>query len=301
MFSKLQTILPFQKVYVSLLFYGILELNSVIVYQRGMKVMRLGMAQMSMSKDMDENFAKTLDFCDKAAGCNLLFFPEVQFSPFFAQYEKQDATGYLMEDTDQKVQAIQAKCREHDMYISPNFYLKQQGKPYDANLFLDRQGRIAGISKMVHIFQAPQFYECDYYTPSEEGFQVFTTEFGKIGIVICFDRHLPESIRSCAAQGADLVIVPTANTKAEPLEMFEWEMRVQAYQNQTFVAMCNRVGKEGDMDFAGQSLIIDPRGNLLAKGDDQERLIACDLDLSLARKAKEERPFLKLRRPDMYQ
>ena len=86
--------------------------------------------------------------------------------------------------------------------------------------------------------------ECDYYTPSEEGFQVFTTEFGKIGIVICFDRHLPESIRSCAAQGADLVIVPTANTKAEPLEMFEWEMRVQAYQNQTFVAMCNRVGKE---------------------------------------------------------
>ena len=62
MFSKLQTILPFQKVYVSLLFYGILELNSVIVYQRGMKVMRLGMAQMSMSKDMDENFAKTLDF-----------------------------------------------------------------------------------------------------------------------------------------------------------------------------------------------------------------------------------------------
>ena len=154
--------------------------------------MRLGMAQMSMSKDMDENFAKTLDFCDKAAGCNLLFFPEVQFSPFFAQYEKQDATGYLMEDADQKVQAIQAKCREHDMYISPNFYLKQQGKPYDANLFLDRQGRIAGISKMVHIFQAPQFYECDYYTPSEEGFQVFTTEFGKIGIVICFDRHLPE-------------------------------------------------------------------------------------------------------------
>ena len=95
--------------------------------------------------------------------------------------------------------------------------------------------------------------------------------------------------------------MPTANTKAEPLEMFEWEMRVQAYQNQTFVAMCNRVGKEGDMDFAGQSLIIDPWGNLLAKGDDQERLIACDLDLSLARKAKEERPFLKLRRPDMYQ
>ena len=111
--------------------------------------------------------------------------------------------------------------------------------------------------------------------------------WGCVGIVICFDRHLPESIRTCALKGADLVIIPTANTKAEPMELFEWEIRVQAMQNQIFVAMCNRVGKEGDMDFAGQSLIIDPWGNLLAKGDDQERLIACDLDLILARKAKE--------------
>lgn len=69
--------------------------------------------------------------------------------------------------------------------------------------------------------------------------------------MICFDRHLPESIRSCALQGAELVIVPTANTKAEPLEMFEWEMRVQAMQNQIFIAMCNRVGTEDAMQFAG--------------------------------------------------
>lgn len=47
--------------------------------------------------------------------------------------------------------------------------------------------------------------------------------------------------------GANLIIVPTANTKTEPLEMFEWEMRVQAMQNQVFIAMCNRVGKEGNM------------------------------------------------------
>ena len=254
--------------------------------------MRLGMAQMSMSKDMEENFAKTLDFCDKAAGCNLLFFPEVQFSPFFAQYENQDATGYLMEDTDQKVQAIQAKCREHDMYISPNFYLKQQGKPYDANLFLDRQGRIAGISKMVHIFQAPQFYECDYYTPSEEGFQVFTTDFGKIGIVICFDRHLPESIRSCALQGAQLILVPTANLQTEPLEMYEWEMRVQAFQNNVFIAFCNRVGREGDVLFAGQSLVIDPDGQVVARASDQPALLRATIDLNQVQDCRHRRPYI---------
>ena len=75
-------------------------------------------------------------------------------------------------------------------------------------------------------------------TPSEDGFKVFDTPFGKVGIVICFDRHLPESIRTCTLKGAQLIIIPTANTLAEPLEMFEWELRVQAFQNNVFVAMC---------------------------------------------------------------
>ena len=262
--------------------------------------MKLAMAQMSMTSCMDDNIKKTLDFCDQARGCDLLFFPEVQLSPFFAQYEGRDASSYLVRLDDEPIQAIQTKCRELGMYISPNVYLAEQGKPYDANLFIGRSGQLLGISKMVHIFQAPQFYERDYYTPSEEGFIVYDTDFGKVGIVICFDRHLPESIRSCAAMGADLVIVPTANTKAEPMEMFEWEMRVQAYQNMTFIAMCNRVGREGDMDFAGESLVIDPTGNVLVKAGDQEGLVTCELDLSQARKEKEKRPFLQLRRSELY-
>ena len=256
---------------------------------------------MSMSKDVEKNLEKSLAFCDAAAGCDLLFFPEVQLSPFFAQYEKQDASAYLFRPDAACIDRFKQKCREHHLYLSPNLYLDQGGQAYDTNLFLTPAGELQGMAKMVHIFQAEQFYECDYYTPSDEGFQVFSTPFGRVGIVICFDRHLPESIRTCAAKGADLVIVPTANTKAEPLEMFEWEMHVQAYQNQTFVAMCNRVGKEGGMDFAGESLVIDPWGEVLVKGDATEQLLTCDLDLSLARKAKAERPFLKLRRPEMYE
>ena len=70
---------------------------------------------------------------------------------------------------------------------------------------INDQGNLMGISKMVHIAQARDFYEQDYYTPSDEGFRIYKTPFGNIGIVICFDRHLPESIRSCAMQGAELV------------------------------------------------------------------------------------------------
>lgn len=98
---------------------------------------------------------------------------------------------------------------------------------------------------MVHVAQAEKFYEQDYYTPSDDGFKVFDTIYGKIGIVVCFDRHYTESIRTEMLMGADLIVVPTVNTKAEPSEMFEWELRVQAFQNSVAVAMCNRVGTEG--------------------------------------------------------
>lgn len=129
---------------------------------------------------------------------------------------------------------------------------------------------------------------------------MFQTPFGNIGIVICFDRHLPESIRTCMLKGADLVIVPTANTKAEPMEMFEWEMRVQAMQNQVFIAMCNRVGTEGEMEFAGESLVIAPNGDVITKADDKEQLLTCDIDLQKIKEAREKLDYLSLRRPEQY-
>ena len=83
-----------------------------------------------------------------------------------------------------------------------------------------------------------------------------------------------ESIRTCTLLGADLIIVPTANTKAEPMEMFEWEMRVQAMQNQVFLA--------------------------LAKADDKEQLLVCDIDLKEAAEWKKKVPYLSTRRPECY-
>lgn len=84
------------------------------------------------------------------------------------------------------------------------------------------------------------------------------------------------------------------------MELFEWEIRVQAMQNAVFVAMCNRVGREDAMDFAGQSLVADPYGNLVVKAGNEEGLISAELDLSLARKRKKEVPWLDLRRTDLY-
>ena len=195
---------------------------------------------------------------------------------------------------------LSQKAKEHRYYLSPNIYLELNGLRYDASLWITPDGNIKDIAKMVHIAQNPKFYEQDYYTPSDDGFKVFDTKFGKVGIVICFDRHLPESIRCCALKGADLIIIPTANTKEEPMEAFEWEMRIQAMQNQVFIAMCNRVGKENEMHFAGESLVIDPKGNVIKKADDTEQLLTCEINLEEVSKIRENINYLSLRRPDQY-
>ena len=109
-------------------------------------------------------------------------------------------------------------CRNNKISAVPNLYLLENDRTYDASIFIDKNGEVKGTQKMVHIAQAEQFYEQDYYTPSDEGFKVFDTEFGKIGLVVCFDRHYPESIRTEVLRGAELILIPTVNTKADDTE-----------------------------------------------------------------------------------
>ena len=170
--------------------------------------MKLAMAQMGMTESVADNLAKTLERMEQAAraGADLIFFPEVQLTPFFPQYAGRDAGKWLMDPDGPELTAIRSACRRLHLWASPNVYLGLNGARYDASVMIDASGEVRGISKMVHIAQAEHFYEQDYYTPSDDGFRVYDTPFGTIGIVICFDRHLPDGIRSCATQGAELVL-----------------------------------------------------------------------------------------------
>lgn len=265
--------------------------------------MRIAMVQMKTEPTMAANWQKSLEAIRTAAEnqADLVLFPEVQLTEFFPQYPGQDVKKYRLTLDSDMVQSFLEACKKYQVMAVPNLYLDLVGKMYDASLLISSQGKLVGIQKMVHIAQAPQFYEQDYYTPSDDGFKVFDTEFGRIGIVVCFDRHYPESIRTEALRGADLVLVPTVNTKAEPGEMFAWEMRVQAFQNSVAIAMCNRVGQEGKMEFSGESLVIDAKGNLLIKADDTEQIVYADLDLGESRQVRQSKPYTNLRRPEWYQ
>ena len=183
---------------------------------------------------------------------------------------------------------------------APNFYLREPSGCFDATLLIGGDGALLGRQKMVHIAQAAQFYEQDYYTPSDDGFLVFDTPHGKIGIVVCFDRHYPESIRTEALMGADLILIPTANTMVEPLELFDWEIRVQAFQSSVAVAMCNRTGLEGGMDFAGGSIVTDANGDVIAKAGLGEELLFAEVDMAAPARIRAARPYTSLRRTALY-
>ena len=265
--------------------------------------MKLALAQMKMAHSMQANLDKSIQLIRRASelGAELICFPEVQLSPFFPQYEKRDARAYAVTLDEPYVRAICDACREVGIHASPNFYVEEGGKFYDMSLLIDDCGQIIGKQKMVHIARCQQFYEQDYYTPSEEGFRVFDTKLGKIGIVVCFDRHYPESIRTQTLRGADLILIPTANTVSEPSELFQWEVKIQAFHSSVNIAMCNRVGTEDEMTFSGESIVANYNGDTVAlAGPDQELLIA-EVDLTAASEMRRKKPYTSLRRKELYE
>ncbi|MBQ9031141.1 MAG: carbon-nitrogen hydrolase family protein [Parasporobacterium sp.] len=265
--------------------------------------MKIALAQMKMFPDIRENYEKSLRFIREAAGkgADLVCFPEVQLTTFFPQYPDRDAAGYVITEGSEYVRGVREACAAFHIFASPNFYMEEGGRRYDMSLLIDDHGEIIGRQKMVHIAQCEQFYEQCYYTPSEEGFRVFDTSLGRIGIVVCFDRHYPESIRTEALRGADLILIPTANTTTEPLELFRWEVQVQAFQNSVNIAMCNRTGREDAMEFAGESLVSDYTGKLTALAGQAEEMLIADIDMTGVAAARKTKPYTSLRRPELYE
>ena len=264
--------------------------------------MKIALSQMRMSDDLEQNYAKSLEQIRfaAAAGAQLVCFPEIQLSPFFPQYEGKDAAQWCIPWGSPLIQGICDACRESNIYASPNFYVEKDGKPYDMSLLIDNRGVILGVQEMVHIAQCPCFFEQDYYMPSPDGFRVFDTPLGGIGIVVCFDRHYPESVRTAALKGAELILIPTANTVDEPSELFQWEIKIQAFQNSVNIAMCNRVGKEGDMTFSGESIVADYEGRTLALASSGEELLLAEVNLPAASETRQRKPYTSLRRPEFY-
>jgi N-carbamoylputrescine amidase len=167
---------------------------------------------------------------------------------------------------------------------------------------IDSDGSLLGKTRMVHITEYDGFHEQGYYAPGDLGAPVFDSAVGPLGVAICYDRHYPEYMRALALGGAEIVVVPQAGAVGEwPDGLYEAEMRVAAFHNGYHVALCNRVGREERLDFAGQSFVCDPAGRVIARaGEGVDELLLVDVDLASNRDSHARRLFLRDRRPEVY-
>jgi N-carbamoylputrescine amidase len=267
--------------------------------------MRIALVQQHATGDRAENLRRGLDAARRAAaqGANLVAFAELAFSPFYPQTPPSGDVRALAEPVPgPTTEAFAAVAREIGVVGVLNVFERDGEATYDCSPVIDADGRLLGRTRMVHIAEYPCFHEQQYYRPSTLGAPVFDTLVGRVGVAICYDRHFPEYMRALALGGADLVVVPQAGVVDEwPDGLFEGEMCTAAFQNGYFVALCNRVGQESRLTFAGESFVCGPEGGVRArapKGEDA--ILLADVDLADAGRSHGRRTLLRDRRPELY-
>jgi predicted amidohydrolase len=271
--------------------------------------MRIALAQLASSLDREANLSRVTGAMEEAkrAGADLVAFPEVVLDRFFPVRPNDRAALNLAQEIPGPItDRIAGLARELSLVTIFNLYeLDATGRRFDSSPVFDADGRLLGVTRMLHITDYEGFHEQSYYHPGDTpggGMPVYDTRVGRIGVAICYDRHFPEVMRSLGVQGAELVVIPQAGTVGEwPEGMYEAEVRTAAFQNGYFTALCNRVGEEGKLTFAGESFVVDPEGRVLARGRSlAEDLVLCDIDLTLARQSTARRLFFRHRRPELY-
>ena len=267
--------------------------------------MRIALIQQHASTDLEDNRYRGLAAVDKAAarGANIMCFSELAFDPFYPQWQATDALRGAAEPIPGDTTAtFSLKAKEHGVVIVLNLYERTEHGNYDSSPVIDADGSLLGVTRMVHITDYEGFFEQGYYNKGDTGAPVYQTRHGKIGVAICYDRHYPEYMRALAINGADLVFVPQAGALDEwPEGLFEAEMRVASFQNGYFTALCNRVGKEDMLEFAGESFVCNPAGEVIARaGTATDEILYADIDVEQNMQSHARKLFFRDRRPELY-
>jgi N-carbamoylputrescine amidase len=267
--------------------------------------MRIALVQQHATPNKAVNIARGLAKVETAAraGAELVCFAELAFEPFYPQHPAGGAVGHLAEPVPGPLtDAFAAKARELHVVVVLNLFERDGDRTFDCSPVIDADGTLLGRTRMIHITDYACFHEQGYYAPGDNGAPVYDTRAGRVGVAICYDRHYPEYMRALAIAGADLVVVPQAGAVGEwPEGLYEAEMRVAAFQNGYFVALCNRVGGEEKLTFAGESFVCDPNGVVIARAAaGRDEILSADLDFGTNAASHARRLFLRDRRPELY-
>ena len=267
--------------------------------------MRIALVQQHASEDLTENRDRALAAVHRAAaeGARLVVFAELALTPF---YPRREACGPPPLELAEPVpgpttEAFAALARELGVVVVLNLYERAGDLAFDSSPVIDADGRLLGVTRMLHIAEMEGFHEQSYYAPGDRGMPVYDTAAGRIGVAICYDRHYPEVTRALGLRGAELVVVPQAGAVGEwPDGLYEAELRVAAFHNGYFTALANRVGREGELRFAGGSFVCDPEGQVIARAPaGLDHILVADIDPAMVARSTARRLFLRDRRPEL--
>ncbi len=273
------------------------------------KLVTLGLIQMSMSVDRQENLSKSLRMIQEAArkGADIVCLPELFATQYFPQTKKSTIKPERIPGPTSNLLSKAAK--KNKVVIVGGSIFEQEGKKaYNTSIVLDQKGSLLGRYRKVHIPEDESYYEQDYFSHGNS-YRVFKTTFANIGVLICFDQWYPEPARIMRLSGADIIFYPTAIGTSLKIEQTEgdwheaWEsvQKGHAIANSVLVAAVNRVGKESDVRFWGGSFVYDQFGKLLARGDSaKEEVIIVECDLNLGKQVEDGWGFLRNRKPKTY-
>ena len=264
----------------------------------------LALLQMDCSGERERNLARAEEMIREAAGkgAEVILLPEIFHELFFItalDMSVFDKAEPIPGPITERMQALAAELGA--VIVAPVFESVGNSVYYNSAAAIDADGSLLGVYRKNHIPLSTKFFEKLYFKPGNLGYPVFETRFGRIGILICHDRHYPEGARALGLNGAEILLVPSATPTASlSVRVWEKELAAHAIFNEYYVAGLNRVGTEGEYSYYGRSAILDPAGEIMAQaGSDEEVLIAaCDLGAIVERRRAWQ--FYRDRRPDTY-
>jgi len=254
------------------------------------------------SKEKTLESVRTLFAGDSFKNTDFVALPEM----FQCPYENEKFPLFAEPEGGQSWQLCSGLARQNGVYLSAGTIPEiADGKIYNTAYVFDREGRQIAKYRKTHLFDidvrgGQYFKESDTLTAGDE-IVVFDTEFGKMGICICYDIRFPELLRLMTDAGARLVLCPAAfNTTTGPMH---WELlfRQRAVDNQVFMVGTSPARDEyASYQAWGHSVITDPWGRVLMEMDETEQVKVTEIDMGVVDEVREQLPLLKHRRPELY-
>lgn len=253
--------------------------------------------------DVEGNIARACEFIAEAGkqGADLVLLPEL----FSTGYQLNVVGPHLGELTETiegpSVDALCEAARAAHCYVAAGLALEHEltAVPFNSSVFIDREGNLMGTYDKQHLWALERFY-----FRSGNGGGVFDTDFGRVGVMICYDMGFPETARMLALQGCDLLLCLSAWCEQD---MDGWHLNgpSRALENTVYVAAVNRYGVEEDLVMPGHSYVSNPRGHIIAElVEESEGVLYVELDLDDVARGRQSGiypPYLRDRRPDLYE